>query len=318
MDLANEQSRIEDLRVGLLIPHDALFRGRIAPGVEILEYRGGRSRRNPFFLLEIARKLRTWKPALVHTHFAKATTVYRTISRWVDSPWVATKHNPRAGAVFEKVPHVIAVSRGVAESLRRPDVKIIYNGIIANAQVRPAQAQSSGLECLTVGRLDPIKGFDRLIRALAASSLPWSLRIAGEGAQRGELQALVEQLGLTERVQCLGFRTDAPQLMAACDVFIQSSHSEGCSVALLEALHYAPLVISTPVGVAAEFFPDWLLWNPEVEGSLDKMLRNRSVLAGQYADWVKAQLPRFNLKSTAQEHAAFYRQLVETGRVARN
>lgn len=310
VDLANELSRLEHLRVGMLIPHDALFRQRIAATVDVIEYRGGCSRRNPLFLWEIARALRAWKPDLVHTHFAKATTVYQTLRRCVRARCVATKHNPRPGPVFEKVPHVIAVSVGVAESLRRSDVKVIYNGVIAEPRLRMARPQPAVLRCLTVGRLDPIKGFDRLIRALAASRTPWNLRIAGDGPQRGELEGLIRELGLAERVELLGFRSDVPQLLQDCDVFIQSSHSEGCSLALLEALHYAPLVISTPVGVAVEFFPDWLLWKPEMEGALAAMLQNYAALAERCDAWVGGQLPRFNLKSTAAEHATFYRTLV--------
>jgi len=311
VDLPNALSQIEGLCVGLMIPHDALFRDRIAPDVEVIEYKGGRSRRNPLFLLEICRKLRAWQPHIVHTHFAKATTVYRTISRWVGVPWVATKRNPRPGPVFEKVPRVIAVSHGVADSLRRSDVKIIYNGIIADAPDPIARQQPATVRCLAIGRLDPIKGFDRLIRALAPVRTPWNLRIVGEGPQRGELEALIRELGLGERVQLLGFRSDIPRLLQDCDVFIQSSHSEGFGLALLEALHYAPLVISTRVGIAAEFFPEWLIWNPDIEGSLESMLLNYAANSKRYTDWIGNQLARFNLRSTVEEHVSFYRTMIE-------
>jgi glycosyltransferase involved in cell wall biosynthesis len=314
VDLANEQSRRDDVRVSLLIPNDALFRERVAPGVEVIEYRGGRSRRNPLFLFEVAKKLRGWRPDIVHTHWAKAASAYKTIRNWVPAKWVGTKHNPRRGPIFEKIPHVIAVSRGVAESMKRRDAKIIYNGIVTERKTeraRRTRPAGAAISCLAVGRLDPIKGFDRLITALASYASPWNLQIAGEGSERANLEALIQQLGVADKVQLLGLRNDVPELMAACDVFIQSSHSEGCSVALLESMHYAPLTIATPVGVVTEIFPEWLIWRPDEPGALGKMLANYDELAGRFGPWVSGQLPKFDLRATAAQHIDFYREILD-------
>lgn len=312
VDLANELSRRGDVEVTLLIPHDALFRDRISPTVQILEYKGGRSRRNPFFLFEITRTLRDWKPDIVHTHFAKASEVFYTIRRRIRTQWVASKHNPRPGPIFEKVPHVIAVSREVAENLKRKDARVIYNGIPIRAGTAPlsrARNESDVIRLLSVGRLEPVKGYDRLIRELAKTNLNWRLRIAGDGTQREALQSLASQLGVSTRVELLGFRSDIPQLLEDCDIYIQSSRSEGFGIALIEAMQFAPLVISTRTGIAAEVFPDWLLWNPEEQGTLDSILRDRNALSQKFLKWAPSQLVRFDLATAAEEHVRFYDEI---------
>lgn len=93
---------------------------------------------------------------------------------------------------------------------------------------------------LSVGRLDPIKGFDRLIRCFAAvhRRLPeWKLHIVGEGTERERLEALLGELGLRGAVELTG-RLEAGQVeaeMLSAAVFAMSSHSEGFPFVLVEA-----------------------------------------------------------------------------------
>lgn len=311
LDLANHLAESEsEVEIGLLIPKQALFRHRITSRVRVLEYGARNSRNNPWLWLEISRLLKEFHPDLVHTHFAKATEIFRMVNRWLRLPHVATKHNPRRGAVFEKVPHVIAVAEVVRKSIRNPKVTVIYNGIIPKPVAKPACRPGAALKLLSVGRLDPIKGYDRLIPALKAINRPWQLTILGEGEQRDELQRMVQGLGFGGRVILPGFRNDIPEQMATCDLFVMASHSEGCSVALLEAMHYAPLAISTRVGLAAELFPDWLLWNPEVDGSLAAVVNQYEARAARFAEWVRPRLADFHLDATVRQHLACYRALL--------
>lgn len=104
----------------------------------------------------------------------------------------------------------------------------------------------------TVGRLDPRKGTDVLLAAAAQlikKGLP-ELRVVvvGDGPLRDELPALAARLGIAERVHMLGDRSDVPEVLAALDVFVLPSRSEGMSNALLEAMASALPVVATAVG----------------------------------------------------------------------
>jgi glycosyltransferase involved in cell wall biosynthesis len=103
-----------------------------------------------------------------------------------------------------------------------------------------------------VGRLDPVKGQDRLLKAFALLAtqvaVPVRLVIAGDGPLRPSLLQLVEQLGLQEAVWLPGARDDVPTLLRNCDVFILPSLNEGISNTIMEAMASARPVIAGRVG----------------------------------------------------------------------
>ena len=311
VDLVNRMAETrDDVEIGLLAPHDALFRDRLDERVTFLGYKAKDSRNNPLLWLECASLLRRFNPQLVHTHFAKATAVYRRIKPVVGIPYVATKHNPRKGRVYEKVPRVIAVADVVRQSIGHDRVNVIHNGIVP-VQVEPTPREPGGpVRLLAVGRLDPIKAYDKLIRSLSEYDEPWTLDLVGEGEHRDELEAVVQQLGLQDKVTLPGFDDNIPARMAACDAFIMSSFSEGCSVALLEAMHYAPLVLSTPVGLAPELFPDWLLWDHDRPASLAPLFSDYEALRDRYAEWSADILPNFHMDACVVKHFELYQSLV--------
>jgi glycosyltransferase involved in cell wall biosynthesis len=84
-----------------------------------------------------------------------------------------------------------------------------------------------------------------LIRAFAAAGGGRKLVIAGEGEERGALEALARELGVADRVILPGFIGNPYPLMAAADIFILSSESEGYPNALIEGMAVGRPVIST-------------------------------------------------------------------------
>jgi glycosyltransferase involved in cell wall biosynthesis len=113
----------------------------------------------------------------------------------------------------------------------------------------------------TVGRLEARKGTDVLLEAAAhlrKKGLP-DLRVVvvGDGPLRDELPALARRLGIADQMHMLGDRSDVADVLAALDVFVLPSRTEGMSNALLEAMATALPVVATAVGgnpevVAAE------------------------------------------------------------------
>ena len=103
----------------------------------------------------------------------------------------------------------------------------------------------------SVGRLVPIKRLDLALRAVAAARGAGAqivLALAGDGEERGSLEALAAQLGVSASVRFLGFRDDAPSLAAAADVALLTSDNEGTPVALIEAAAAGTPAIATRVG----------------------------------------------------------------------
>ena len=98
------------------------------------------------------------------------------------------------------------------------------------------------------GHLFPRKGFDYLLRAFAKADLgDAQVAIAGDGAHLRELEALAEELGIAERVHFLGHRDNGPEIMAALDLFVLSSHNEGMANVMLEAMAGGTPVIASDI-----------------------------------------------------------------------
>lgn len=99
---------------------------------------------------------------------------------------------------------------------------------------------------LTVARLHEQKGLEYLMQA-AARCPDVIFAIAGEGPQRQLLEQMRLQLGLEDRVVLLGHRTDIPELLAACDLFVLPSINEGLPVSVLEAMASGKPVVATDI-----------------------------------------------------------------------
>lgn len=138
------------------------------------------------------------------------------------------------------------------------DSVLIPNGVGSCAyRAKPAgrdvDATREGPALLSIGRLSEpknfgalIDAFDRWVRAGAPQTA--SLRIAGEGPLRGDLQRQIDRLGLGARVRLLGLRDDIAALLASADAFVMSSHFEGLPLVALEAGAAGVPVIAPAVG----------------------------------------------------------------------
>jgi glycosyltransferase involved in cell wall biosynthesis len=94
------------------------------------------------------------------------------------------------------------------------------------------------------------KGLDILLHAwkiVQARVKGTQLILVGGGPLQGQLEAMISDLGLTETVRLAGFRNDVPELLGQVDVFVLSSHYEGMSNALLEAMAAGLPCVATEV-----------------------------------------------------------------------
>lgn len=91
---------------------------------------------------------------------------------------------------------------------------------------------------ISVGRYDPVKGFDLLIDAWAmvAKVHPdWKLKIVGPG-DRAPYQEQIKRLGLEKHISCRGASDRIYDEMAEASFYVLSSRSEGFGVVLIEAM----------------------------------------------------------------------------------
>jgi glycosyltransferase involved in cell wall biosynthesis len=143
-------------------------------------------------------------------------------------------------------------SREIEELVGLPSgsVLTIHNGV---PDETPATAARPGPGPLigAIGRLEPQKGYDVLIRALRQID-DATLVLVGEGGERAALEQLAGRLGVAERILWIGWSDDARSYLEAFDVFAFPSRFEGFPLALLEALLARRAVVATDVGSVSE------------------------------------------------------------------
>lgn len=152
----------------------------------------------------------------------------------------------------------VANSRASVETLLRigvgPDrIALIPNGVDLPAPLpKPAlPSWSGGFIACVVGSLSPHKGIDTLIRAVAACPATAQVRglIVGDGPQRAALEALVADMGVSDRIAFVGQRFPATAYMQAADVGVSAAvRDEACSNSLLEFMACGKPVLATSVG----------------------------------------------------------------------
>jgi glycosyltransferase involved in cell wall biosynthesis len=220
---------------------------------------------------------------IIHAHDYKTNILAWLASKFEDVIPLSTVHGwtghsarerrlyyPLDKHVLTMFPRVIAVSSDARRELidrgAEPErVSVVFNGIDHRAfhrdrarepRVRQALGFSaSDLVIGAVGRAEPQKRFDLLLDVFAGLSARYPqlrLVIAGDGSKLGELRAQAGRLGLGERCQLLGNRTDIADLHHAFDLFVQSSDYEGTPNAVLEAMAFESPVVATSAGGTAE------------------------------------------------------------------
>lgn len=126
---------------------------------------------------------------------------------------------------------------------------VLYNtndtDLILRRAAEPAELAPGAFCWCGMGKLTPVKGFDRMLRIqkrLTEAGHAAHLYILGEGELRNELEDTARSLGISGSVTFLGYQTNPYQYLARCGLFVCASHSEGFSTAATEAL-----IVGTPV-----------------------------------------------------------------------
>jgi glycosyltransferase involved in cell wall biosynthesis len=170
---------------------------------------------------------------------------------------------------------------------------------------------------LAVGNLYAVKGHRHAITALQRLSQRHPeayLVIAGRGELEGELRSQAAALGLADRVRLLGLRSDIPALLAAADVFLLPSLSEGLPIALLEAMFAGKPIVASDVGGIGAALGDGaagILVPPgsdeALTAALDRLLSDPGAARGLGREAARRAEADFRLETMVSRYVALYR-----------
>jgi glycosyltransferase involved in cell wall biosynthesis len=143
-------------------------------------------------------------------------------------------------------------------------IEHVPNMIDPSFEVPPSDERTSGAygektEVLYVGELATIKGVEYLVRAIKKLPATYRLHIAGSGDTAEDLEALVTDLGIADRVEFKGWvpYQEVPKLYAKADVFVHPGvWPEPLNRTVFEAMQAELPVVCTNIGGPPEVIPD--------------------------------------------------------------
>jgi len=299
---------------------------------------------DPFFLVRFFKLIKKLKPDCLHTVLWAANLLGRIAAWKFNLPLVQALHNnqDQNGMVRRLFDHlipqvtgpIVAVSEGVKESIAsyNPAVNkqlmyIIKNGIDARelqtrALSERASRQSLGLEIDnfvigTVGRFEPVKNYAFLLTAFAVLYDKYRkerLVLVGQGSQEHFLRQRSYHLGIDEAVRFV-IGMPAYHYYSLFDCFVMTSHKEGLSMALLEAMSMGlPCIVtvSEPIHDVLIHEKTGLLvpaGNPQaLADAIDRLVRDKDLRLSLGAAAQEAVEQSFTLESMVEGYTQVYQK----------
>jgi glycosyltransferase involved in cell wall biosynthesis len=164
-----------------------------------------------------------------------------------------------------RLARILPVSEDLARHMQAHGITTrmqVVPNVVDTSQFHPPALKKlrdrSTAQILVVARLDPVKGLEGLLAALARLArrgIKFTAGLVGDGPERQSLQKLAKQLNLEDRVKFYGVksRAEIAEMLRQVDLFALTSYWENQPVALLEALASGLPVVAARVGGIPEF-----------------------------------------------------------------
>lgn len=270
------------------------------------------------------------KPDVIHTHlYAVKYAILATIGKKIKI--VHTIHNiaqKEAGkkdrlfnGFFFKTGKVIpvALSENVKDSILKEyklhDAPVILNGVDLSKCIKKETYEiGDKFKIINIARFSEQKKHARLIAAfnLFVKDHPNSeLRLVGDGELRKDIELLVKQYQLRDKVKFLGLQNNIYPFLHDADCFVLSSDYEGIPLTLIEAMGTGLPIISTNVGGIPDMIKDGeegllceLDFN-DIEKNMNNFYKNKTLreLCGKNA--LKKSI-KFGAKTMANNYLRIY------------
>lgn len=243
------------------------------PGIRI--WKLGHSVYNPLHIIKLMRLMRKYD--VVHSHNSSpqlfvaiagvlcsvglCSTEHTTSNRKRGWKWYA----PIESWMYNRYNHVVCISKIAEEKLceymggewlqsgskRYGKVSTINNGVDVDAFYHaaplPELAHEGRFVTVMVAGFREAKDQDTVIRAMALLPEGYELWLVGDGIRRPELEQLIVDHRLEDKVRLLGVRSDVAGILKSANVTIMSSHWEGLSLSNVEGMSSGKPFIASDV-----------------------------------------------------------------------
>lgn len=211
-------------------------------------------------------KLKSFLPQydIIHTHNTACqyfVAIAKILSHCKHTGFITTEHsasNRRRNIIgfryidrwmYKQYNEIVSISGKATENLqsfigKRYKIKTIFNGVNLNAFINSTSLTPNEIPnynpndyniCMVAGfRIE--KDQDTLIRTLVHLPKNYKVWLVGDGIRRQELENLVKEYKLTDRVIFWGIQSNIPSILKASNIVVMSSHWEGLSLSSIEGM----------------------------------------------------------------------------------
>jgi glycosyltransferase involved in cell wall biosynthesis len=227
------------------------------------------------------RVCREWRPDVIHAHFVVPTgALALALHSLTGIPYVLTAHlgdvpggvpeqtdtlfrflGPFIQPIWTRAAAVTAVSGFVADLAAKNcgvSAKVILNGV---PMLPPPASLAIGSppRIVLLGRLSIQKNPLLAVEALARlTDLPWHCEVIGEGPLAASMRGLIEKNNLSSRISFSGWLAAeaVSRRLAAADILLMTSTSEGLPMAGIEALRHGLAIAGSRIGGLLDVIED--------------------------------------------------------------
>lgn len=226
---------------------------------------------------------------------------------------------------LRRKPVCVAISSMIVRDLVRfgvPEshIELIVNGVIP-VRSEFKRPNPAALEFFWHGRFEAIKNLTLMLDGFAtacASNTNLYLTLIGHGSLQDTLIAQAERRGIADRVRVLPPSKDILKEISRYDVFINTSHAEGLSNSMLEAMACGKIMISTPVSGATEVIDEgkngYIIPDYTDQAIADTILQvarlSSEEMEAMYHYNKKKTLEKFDIVKVMDQYEALYHRLI--------
>ena len=309
VDLCNELSKEHTI---YLLTNEKI-RPYINDNVNFIDFDFKKSRRNPFFLYKVAKMVEKINPDIIHVHNTKELEIMYNARFFMKKkiPIIGSRHNPVLKKKFSLADLGVAVSDETRIYTNAKRNITILNGIPFK-EVKKFENKNK-FTIVGVGRLAPVKGFHTLITALSRVDFDFKLNIVGDGEQKEELLSLIKSYGLENKIELVGFVRNVQDYIYNSDLQIISSSEEGLSLALIEGIFYAKVLIATDIANHKEILGEELVFDNNIDAFVNKLedVNNNYEKYVTLFSKIKDTKDNYSIEKMAEKYFEAYKSLLK-------
>ena len=266
------------------------------------------SRYSPLNTYKLIKFLNQNNVSILHCHGAKASTIGKGVKIFSNIKVVSTIHgHKKNNNAFTNLDAVIGVNKLLIENI--PKGTYIPNWF--NPSHAGERSSRTG-PIIAIGRLEPVKGFNQLIKSWI--NIQEDLEIIGSGPEEKNLHQLIHDLNLSDRIKIVTNcdYSSIEEKYKTTSGLIVSSHREGGPRVVLEAINHEIPVLGSKVGIIPDLIPNECLSEPGNQESLQALLEEMVPLLAQLnMEGIKAALiENYSITSAAKKTKEIYEALL--------